>query len=278
MESPSKPPGTTAPSSPTETPTDAPGASGGLPVSPAGVLLVIVSLSVVAAAIVGEPPEAEKEELKVNEREQPRVSGLVSQSVGRIRIGFGRLAGSASRATMEFVVGVSATAPRLFDATAVALREFSTGIALAGSGVPRPGRLLGGAGSALVGATKGLGAALSSLSVSRVRGGGRPGVAPRTDARDRAPEPEQATDDGPPSIDGAWEAMAASVPVEDRESRTPAELAREAVASGLPSGPVRRLTRTFREVAYGGRPRTRERHRRALEALRRLRQSREEKE
>jgi hypothetical protein len=43
------------------------------------------------------------------------------------------------------------------------------------------------------------------------------------------------------------------VPAADRESMTPGELSREAVAAGFPDSPVRTLTDAFRAVEYGRR-------------------------
>ncbi len=261
-------PDPTATATPTATPTDEAGGGGGFPLFPAAV--VGVALVLVAAWRAG---DASTEPAGSGGSPGPPTTG-----VGRIRLGLGRLVGGASRGTMAFVVTLSTATVDLFDAVGVALREVSVGLAHVSADVPGPGRLVGGLASALSGSATGLGSALLSLPGAFSLGGGDDGWngATTTDAREHAPDPEAEDDHGPASIEDAWTAMATTVPVDDRETRTPAELARAAVAAGLPSEPVRQLTRAFREVTYGGLPRTRERRRRALEALQRLRQGEDE--
>lgn len=100
--------------------------------------------------------------------------------------------------------------------------------------------------------------------------------APTDDARDVAgigagEDDESAEPDPVDSVAEAWRRLAGRLTVENPDARTPGEYARRAVEAGLPSGPVRRLTRLFREVRYGGRAETDARvarARRALDALR----------
>jgi hypothetical protein len=82
------------------------------------------------------------------------------------------------------------------------------------------------------------------------------------------------TDDGPEidslSVQEAWALLAERVPVSDPETATPGEYARRAIDSGLPAGPVRRLTALFREVTYGGKTSTEDQAESARTALRRV--------
>ncbi len=50
-----------------------------------------------------------------------------------------------------------------------------------------------------------------------------------------------------------WRRFVAVVGVERWETKTPAEVAREAVERGFPERPVDALTAAFRDAAYGGR-------------------------
>ncbi|NHN48853.1 DUF4129 domain-containing protein [Halostella sp. JP-L12] len=129
---------------------------------------------------------------------------------------------------------------------------------------------LAGAGSALFG-----GLAEVPRSVGRIA----TGAATRPENESDASEPDAVpsddlrgdrTDDGPPSIDEAWEALTDRVDLSNPETKTPGEFARAAIDRGLPAEPVRRLTRVVRDVTYGGLPRTDERvgaARSAYEAL-----------
>ncbi len=183
-------------------------------------------------------------------------------------------------------VGIVARIPQ---ATMVALVGVSTGTA----------RLLGGAGSLasevvgglafVVGAgsrsvTAGLGSGLSGLfslpgpptiSFSGLfsglrRGGSGTATAdsPTADARTATSlDPESTGEDRIRTVEDAWEAFADPLPAEHPEARTPGEFARLAVEHGDPTGAVRRLTRAFRDVRYGGRPPSDDRTRSALVAV-----------
>lgn len=193
----------------------------------------------------------------------------------------GSLAGRIPSRTMALVVGLSASVPRLLDDAATLTREVGGGLATVVGGVAR------GTGSALrigargLGATfvavpralAGLGAGASVLSgvgksLSFPSFGGRDGNRGRSGPRSSAkPEPE---DPGPPSVEEAWRTMSERVRVPNRRARTPEEVARAAVERGYPDDAVRRLTDAFREVRYGGFPRS-SRTETARSALDRLR-------
>jgi len=67
-----------------------------------------------------------------------------------------------------------------------------------------------------------------------------------------------------------WRAFARRVVPGAWRRRTPAEVARAAVDRGLPAGPVRRVTRAFRERAYAPDEPPADEQRRAAETLREL--------
>ncbi|MDY7081803.1 MAG: DUF4129 domain-containing protein, partial [Halobacteria archaeon] len=75
------------------------------------------------------------------------------------------------------------------------------------------------------------------------------------------------------SVREAWRRMVERVPVSNRETKTPGELARIAVREGFPSKPVEELTSVFREVEYGEKPSTERRKRKASESWERIRRS-----
>ena len=84
---------------------------------------------------------------------------------------------------------------------------------------------------------------------------------------ERAVLVEPASDNG---VYRAWMALAAGL---EGTQRTPAAVAEEAVARGLPEEAVAELTDLFREVRYGDAEPTEERERRAKEALSRIREA-----
>ncbi|NIC00510.1 transglutaminase domain-containing protein [Halobacterium sp. R2-5] len=89
-----------------------------------------------------------------------------------------------------------------------------------------------------------------------------------------ATAPEDGDSDGLQSV---WRRFVAVVGVQRWETKTPAEVAREAVSRGFPSGPVYALTAAFRDAAYGGRPES-SRLDRAREALADVREDDETEE
>lgn len=184
--------------------------------------------------------------------------------------------------------------PRLSELTATALFRAAGGLARAVEDVARAVGSAGGVllevGSAFRLVAGGLATvpavalaplrALGTLSFGSLSGGlldvSEPGPsAPTEDARSVASAAEDG-DDGsgePEPVDSvveAWRRLVAAVPVRNPRARTAVEYAQRAVDTGLPAGPVRRLTRLFREVRYGGRPDSEgrvARARRALDAL-----------
>jgi len=52
----------------------------------------------------------------------------------------------------------------------------------------------------------------------------------------------------------AWNTVLALAPVDRPQTKTPRHIADRAIEAGLPSEPVRRILRRFRDVEYGGRP------------------------
>jgi hypothetical protein len=188
-----------------------------------------------------------------------------------------------SRGSMRFVFGLSSSVGNLVtglgtatSATLSALGSLGTGSTKAllslpsglGKGLAAVGRGLGGA---VLSVPAGFGSMLSGI-------GGTRSEAPSRDPReDPTGSDDDASgtggDDGPDppeSVEEAWDRFTDRVGVRDRRSRTPGELARVAASRGVPSEPVGRLTRTFREVRYGERPQTDARVRSAREAWARI--------
>lgn len=79
--------------------------------------------------------------------------------------------------------------------------------------------------------------------------------------------PPPAPDDG---VARAWYRMVERLDTRNRESRTPAELARRAIDEGMHPDAVQELTALFRTVRYGADRPTTDRERRAARALERL--------
>jgi transglutaminase-like putative cysteine protease len=77
--------------------------------------------------------------------------------------------------------------------------------------------------------------------------------APATGSEVADPPPVQHGPTARERIEAAWADFRERVPAADRESMTPGELSREAVAAGFPDSPVRTLTDAFRAVEYGRR-------------------------
>ncbi|WP_132058807.1 DUF4129 domain-containing protein [Halorussus amylolyticus] len=185
------------------------------------------------------------------------VLGLAETSTGglpfTVTVGgrpVGSLVGTIPSRTMGFVVGLSASVPRLLDDAASLAREVGGGLSTVtgaqGLGttfaaIPRAFAGLG-AGASLL---SGIGGSVSLPSFGgRGRESGSGGSAPTPDS-----EPEET---GPPSVEDAWQAMSERVRVRNRKARTPEEVARAAIDRGYPDDAVRRLTDAFREVRYGG--------------------------
>ncbi|WP_254274035.1 DUF4129 domain-containing protein [Haloarcula marina] len=164
-----------------------------------------------------------------------------------------------------------------------AVRGVGRGLA---AGIGPIGRVLGRSLAALPAAAVALIAA-PVRSLTGLRGGGflaplrggfdrpaflRPDDPTTEDARNAtdippAPDESGATDTGPLSVREAWERLVGAVPVSNPDATTPGEYARRAVDSGLPAGPVWRLTDLFRAVAYGGASETNDRITAARDAI-----------
>ncbi len=175
------------------------------------------------------------------------------------------LVGSVPRRTLAFVVGLSASVPGVLDTFATVVGDVGRGLgtALTGLGkgtVATAGALVGVTGELLVGfprAVGSLGTLFSGLSgvgsalrrsrprFGRMRDTGR--AVPVSADAESEPEPI------PQTVEEAWKAMIERVPMRNPRTATPGEYARAAVRFGLPSAPVRHLTRVFEEVRYGAR-------------------------
>ncbi|WP_435346505.1 DUF4129 domain-containing protein [Haloarchaeobius sp. HRN-SO-5] len=172
--------------------------------------------------------------------------------------------------TMAFLVGLTASAPRVLDGIGETTSNVFSGLDALASG-------LGSATSALavgvptalargfVSIPRGLAGGFGSLSLGM--GAITEGISARnwlSRRRDKPADPRSGTaaesaeegpeDTGPMTIEEAWAAMVEEVPLGRPSARTPAEHARAAIENGLPSEPVRRLTAVFRQVRYGDYP------------------------
>jgi hypothetical protein len=185
------------------------------------------------------------------------VTPSLAQSVQRI-----------PQVTMTTLIGFStSTAGVLSDLGNVASEVAAGAASVASGGTRSAGSLFAGAGRAFVAVPLSLslsaGSALTVVpnALSRLAGGVKaPGTETALtddDARDASGvEPDPATeDDGPFTIEDAWQTMVERLPVRNPRATTATEYARAAIDAGLPREPVERLTRVFQEVKYGGRPR-----------------------
>ncbi|ELY83037.1 DUF4129 domain-containing protein [Natrinema altunense] len=130
------------------------------------------------------------------------------------------------------------------------------------------------AGGYVVDGVRGAVLVTAALAAAGVMAARTDGDDPQTDARDRDAEPdaETATTDTSHaaaetrSFRDLWRAFARQVAPGRWRTRTPGEIERRALSKGYPRRPVRKLTTLFREVEYGGRPRSASRRERAAEA------------
>lgn len=198
---------------------------------------------------------------------EPRTPKLLSRIGAFLPDPVTRVLGGVPQATMAFVFAVADGA-----LSASALLGRSVGGVLAGiAGVfTAIARLFAGIPAAFTGGLSGAAGALFGgvadlpESVGRLASGAATRGDAEADAADRDAVPtddlrDDRTEDGPPSIDDAWDALTDRVDLSNPEARTPGEFARAAVERGLPAEPVRRLTSVVRDVTYGGLPRTDER-------------------
>lgn len=191
--------------------------------------------------------------------------------------------------SLSFVMFAGANAPGIVDGLADGLGNVTRNAASAASGLGVALSTLGSASlrvpAGVLAGVGGFARALSSLTLSLPslsttgagglfgRGGdGRPGSDPRSGGRANPPsggEPEPP--EPPASVREAWGRLQEDLGVADADPRTPGEVARGAISRGLPADAVRSLTRSFREVRYGGRPDDGERVSTAREAYERIR-------
>ena len=205
----------------------------------------------------------------------PRAPALLSDLADRLPDPVTRGLGRVPQATMAVVFAVADGALSASDLFGRSVGGVLTGIAGVFAAF---GRLFAGVPAAFAGGISGAAGTLFGgladvpESVGRIatgaatRGGGS-----ETDAADRDAVPtddlrDDRTEDEPPSIDDAWDALTDRVDLSNPEARTPGEFARAAIDRGLPAEPVRRLTAVVRDVTYGGLPRTEERVRAARSA------------
>ncbi|WP_415382718.1 DUF4129 domain-containing protein [Halosimplex sp. TS25] len=177
------------------------------------------------------------------------------------------------QATMVALVGVSTGTARILAGAGSLASEAAGGFAFVfGAGARSLGKGFGSGLDGLFSLPSAPSLSLSGLFSGLGRGGTSTatGESPTADARATAsidPDSEEESADPIRTVEGAWEAFAAPLPVEDPEARTPGEFARLAVEHGDPRGPVRRLTRAFRDVRYGGRPPSGDLTRSAIDAV-----------
>lgn len=198
-----------------------------------------------------------------------------------VALGLARL----SRGTTSLLLGASTAVPRALSMLAATgrgagdvLDALARPVGRAAAAVPRA---LSAAGAGLAAATGGLLGSLPALFGrvgANVDRPGLPSLSRDDGERGGAGDAEDAADDGAPTPRGvveAWAMLRALVrphlPRGDHRARTPREVARAAVAAGLPAGPVRRLTLAFERVRYGDAPETEALTARAVETLRTLR-------
>jgi len=191
--------------------------------------------------------------------------------------------------SLSFVMFAGANAPGIVDGLASGVGNVTRGAGSAASGLTAALSTVGGAvlrvpGGFLAG-VGGFARALSSLalsvpSLSAPSAGGlfgsggeaRPGSDPRSGGRaDPKPEGDPEPPEPPASVREAWDRLQADLGVAGADGRTPGEIARAAISRGLPADAVRSLTRSFREVRYGGRPDDGERVSTARQAYERIR-------
>ena len=190
-----------------------------------------------------------------------------------------------SQGSLRLVLGLSRSTGTLLSGLGKAAGDAASALSTGGSLVAGVGSGFGALGGKLARALKS-GGVVGSLtlglgSLTTGLASWRPsfdrGDSPTSDARGAGPVPDpeaseedESVDPGPQSVEEAWERFVERVPLRRPEVRTPGEVARTAVRNDWPAGPVRRLTRAFREVRYGGVPADEDRTRGATSALDRM--------
>jgi hypothetical protein len=184
--------------------------------------------------------------------------------VGRFQTNLRSLLAAVPRRTTSFVVGLSASLPTLLDRVGtVTVDGVSAAGVLAGGLLRGGGRTLAvlgsGLGTVATSLPRAFGGGFSALfgGLRRAGSGGlsrRRRASASDDDAATATATDDATDDEPTprTVEEAWALMADCVPVGNRRAATPGEYARAAVAAGFPETAVRRLTRAFERVRYGG--------------------------
>ncbi len=233
-----------------------------------GVLVVAVALGVVGLILFGAGGTRRRDERAGVDVDGPggRVAAKLLRYLPTVGVGLTGAIGSIPRRTMRFVVGSSRSAPRLFDAVGSAVGEVAAGVGVAGSGLATGlGRVAVRAPAGLVNGLGSLGSAAAGGLLSAPSGAGsllgglfgadsttdRPGADARNAAGVEPEEPTEPERPPPPaSVEEAWERMVDAAPVPNWRSKTPVEVASDAVRTGLPVEPVGRLTRLFRRVRY----------------------------
>lgn len=71
-------------------------------------------------------------------------------------------------------------------------------------------------------------------------------------------------------VEYAWYNMVKRLDIEDIQSRTPGEIAQQAIATGMDQQAVEMLTRAFQDIRYGGHPVSDGHRKRAREGMRKL--------
>lgn len=71
-------------------------------------------------------------------------------------------------------------------------------------------------------------------------------------------------------VEHAWYEMVKRLDIDDIQSRTPGEIARRAIETGMEPGAVETLTQTFQDIRYGGHPVSDGHRDRAREGMRKL--------
>ncbi|PSQ45845.1 hypothetical protein BRD17_00555 [Halobacteriales archaeon SW_7_68_16] len=177
------------------------------------------------------------------------VAGLASATDG-LRAAIGTVPGTVLAAVLAVSGVVDRTAGEVARAVGDVATELRRSLSGVGGVAGRAMAAVAAAMAAIVAVPRALSIGLSVSALLAEVTGGSGGDTPERDARE---------DDGADrtrslsGIDAVWVRFEDRAPVDDADSATPGEIARRAVDAGLPSEPVRRVTRSFREVSYGGR-------------------------
>jgi hypothetical protein len=190
---------------------------------------------------------------------------LAGLPVGRFQTNLRSLLAAVPRRTTSFVVGLSASLPTLLDRVGTVATDAAAAAGVLAGGLLRGGgrtlTVLGsGLGTVATSLPRAFGGGLSALfgGLRRAGSGGlsrrrRASANDDEDAATATATDDAAADDPTPrTVEEAWALMADRVPVGNRRAATPGEYARAAVAAGFPETAVRRLTRAFERVRYGG--------------------------